>query len=199
VKYLFYFIKGLIEEAGKDYIIIDNNDIGYKISVSSATLNKLGNNKGTVKIYTYFHVREDAVSLYGFSSKDELDMFVLLISVSGVGPKVALAMLSALSPHKLGLSIFGGDVKSLTSIAGVGNKTANRIILELKDKIDSDEIMKITTTSTDDINDSIKEAVNALMTLGYSNSEASLAVGKLNTDSIGTEEIIKAALKTLMK
>ena len=196
---MFYYIKGTLEETGKDYIIIENNGIGFKVYVSSDTLGRLGSLKQSIKVYTYFHVREDAMTLYGFLTREELDMFELLISVSGVGPKAGLAVLSHLSPSKLGLSIIGGDIKSLTTVPGIGSKTAHRIILELKDKIDKDSLSDADYGFNDMPETSSKDAVNALVALGYSISEAGSAVAKVSGDMTGTEEIIKAALKILMK
>lgn len=158
---------------------------------------RMGNVGDEVQIFTYFHVREDTMALYGFLSRDELDMFELLISVSGIGPKVGLAILSALSPAKLALAILGGDVKSLKSVPGIGGKTANRIVLELKDKIDDDAAIDLEGEPS--VKDSGKEAVNALISLGYSIGEASNAVRSVDPGIGGTEEIIKAALKNLMK
>lgn len=196
---MLYYIKGVMEESSKDYIIIDNNGIGYKIFVSNSTLSKLSNSSGQIKVYTYFHVREDIMALYGFLTKEELDMFELLISVSGVGPKAGLAVLSVLTPQKLCLSIIGGDSKSLITVPGIGSKTANRIILELKDKVESSEIIKIGYIDEFENGNPVGEAVNALIALGYSLNEASSAVRNIDNCSTDTEKIIKAALKMLMK
>lgn len=194
---MFHYIKGTFEDSGKDYIIIDNNGIGYKIYTSSSTISRLGSPGREVQVFTYFHVREDTMALYGFLSKEELNMFELLISVSGVGPKAGLVVLSAFTPAKLTLSILGGDVKSLTSVSGIGSKTANRIVLELKDKIDEDEAINFDVEPA--AGGAQKEAVNALISLGYSTNEASNSVGRVDPGIKGTENIIKAALKNLMK
>lgn len=196
---MFYYIKGTVEQFGKDYIIVDNNGIGMKVNVSASTLSRAPRSGQHIKLYTYFQVREDGVALYGFLSNEELDMFELLISVSGIGPKAGLAVLSIMSPAKLGLSIIGGDIKALTAVPGIGSKTAHRIILELKDKIDKDGIIELDTGTNEDSNDKIKEAVNALMALGYSTNEASSAVSKLDAEGKDTEMLIKLALKNLMK
>lgn len=196
---MIHYLNGTCEESGKDYIVLDNNGIGYKVFVSNSTLSKLGSAKQSVKIYTYFHVREDIMALYGFMTKEELSMFELLISVSGIGPKAGLAILSVLPPAKLCLSIIGEDIKSLTAVSGIGSKTANRIILELKDKIDTGEIMKAISDEKYEDDDSVREAINALISLGYTIGEASQAVRKIDIDGKDTEKIIKAALKTLMK
>lgn len=198
---MLYYIKGTLEETGKDFIVVDNNGMAVKVYVPSSALMKMPGLGQPIKVYTHLHVREDALTLYGFLTKEEMDMFELLISVSGVGPKAALSVLSVMTPTKLGLSILGGDTKALTGVPGIGAKTAHRIILELKDKIDKDSFIDtdfdIEPVRIED--DSAKEAVNALLVLGYSLSEANSAVRKLETKGRSTEEIIKAALKDLMR
>lgn len=196
---MYRYIKGDVEETGKDFIVIDNNGIGYKIFVPPSTISRLGNRKQGIKVYTYYHVREDIAALYGFLTYDELNMFELLISVSGIGPKAGLSILSAIPPAKLGLSILSGDTKSLTAVPGIGNKTAHRIILELKDKIARDDVIDLDTDNTYEGEGSINEAVNALISLGYSAAEANDAVRKADPDAKDTESIIKSALKILMK
>lgn len=196
---MFYYIKGNYEESGKDYVVIDNNGIGLKIFVSPSTISRMPAPGQLIKLFTYFHVREDAMMLYGFLSKEELDMFELLISVSGVGPKAGLSVLSVLSPAKLGLSIIGSDIKALTSVPGIGSKTAHRIILELKDKIDTEDVMELDSFDVNQQDDTMKEAVNALIALGYSASEAGSAVRKVDIKDDDTEKVIKAALKILMR
>lgn len=197
---MIHYVKGVYEDSGKDYIIVDNNGLGLKIFVSPSTISRLDSIGRQIKLYTYFHVREDIMSLYGFITKEELDMFELLISVSGIGPKAGLSILSVLSPVKLGLSIMGGDINSLVAVPGVGSKTAKRIILELKDKIDKNDVMELVDDFTEPSADSAKEAVHALISLGYSSLEASSAISKLTSiEGKDTEEIIKAALKNLMK
>lgn len=199
---MIHYVKGILEEAGKDYIIVDNSGVGIKVFTSSSTLNRAPGAGQTVKLYTYFCVREDSLSLYGFLTREELDMFELLISVSGIGPKAGLAVLSVLSPSKLALSIIGGDSKALTSIPGIGSKTAGRIILELKDKIDKDGFMDMDMDEglpVEHEHNSEQEAVNALIALGYTGAEAVSAIRNVNIKSNDTETIIKAALKNLMR
>lgn len=196
---MFYYIKGTLEECEKDFIIVDNNGFGMKIFVSASTLDGVPGIGRPVKLYTYFHVREDIMALYGFLSREELNMFELLISVSGVGPRAGLSILSLLSPAKLGLSIIGGDIKSLTAVPGIGTKTAHRIILELKDKIDKDGIMELDSMQIEDKDDHAREALHALMALGYSTNEANSAISKLDIEGNDTETVIKLALKKLMK
>jgi Holliday junction DNA helicase RuvA len=127
------FIKGKIEELGEDYIIIDNNGMGYYISMPFPEIEKLKHNKDYVKIYTYQHIREDNISLFGFLDKEKLDTFKMLINVSGVGPKAAISIISAIEPSSIALAIITDDEKTLCSAQGVGKKLAQRIILELKD------------------------------------------------------------------
>jgi Holliday junction DNA helicase RuvA len=196
---LFQYIKGTLEGSGKDFIIIENNGIGYKVFVPSSTLSRIGNTKVGVTLYTYFHVREDAMTLYGFLTKEELDMFELLISVSGVGPKAGLSVLSLIPPSKLGLAIIGADTKALVSVPGIGSKTASRIILELKDKVDASDIIPANEGFEILEGDAAGEAVNALISLGYSSSEAASAIRKVDNSGKNTEQIIKDALKKLMK
>ena len=172
-------------------------------SFSFSTMNTLKNvaiNTETT-VYTYLNVREDAMELYGFSTPNELDAFKQLITVSGVGPKAALAILSVLTPDKLALSIASGDTKSITKAQGVGAKIANRIILELKNKFSAEltaeqsEIVGAVQMTAGAEN--LSEAIEALVQLGYSRSEAAVALGKLDS-SLSVEELIRQALKSLI-
>jgi Holliday junction DNA helicase RuvA len=200
VSFLFAYLKGHIEFIKENYIIIDVNGVGYKVYTSISTINKLPSLHQDVQIYTYLYVKEDVLDLYGFIDQEELGMFELLISVSGVGPKAALAILSTISPPQFALALVSSDVKTITKAPGVGNKLAQRIILELKDKIKSEELIDIkdqeTITGQPDYS---SEAVNALVVLGYSAAEATKAVQAVNAEGIEVEEIIKLALKNLMK
>lgn len=195
---MYSYIKGTIEELYLDYIVIDNNNIGYRINVSSNTLKdlQLGN---MAKIYTKLIVREDDMSLCGFSTKEELEMFELLTSVSKIGPKVGLGILSFASPRQLGAYIISEDIAKMSKAPGVGKKTAERIILELKDKIDKQNIeFEPTLLSQAPIAVSQDEAVDALVALGYSSQEAKEAVEKCKKNSLNTEDIIKKSLSYLM-
>lgn len=192
------YIRGLIEEYGEDYIIIDNNGIGYYISMPTNEIENLKKLKGVVKINTYHYVREDSIDLFGFLEKEGLNMFKLLLNISGVGPKAALSMLSSLSPQNMTLAIITGDEKALCKAQGVGKKLAQRIILELKDKFKNYDFLSSDDTEVTHADDSI-EAVEALMALGYTRQEAALAIKKVDTDGKGLEEIVKLALKVLMK
>lgn len=195
---MYSYIKGTIEELYLDHIVIDNNNIGYRINVSSNTLKdlQLGN---MAKIYTKLIVREDDMSLCGFSTKEELEMFELLTSVSKIGPKVGLGILSFASPRQLGAYIVSEDIAKMSKAPGVGKKTAERIILELKDKIDKQNIeFEPTLLSQAPVAVSQDEAVDALIALGYSTAEAKEAVDKCKKTGLNTENIIKKSLSYLM-
>jgi Holliday junction DNA helicase RuvA len=177
---------------------MDVNNIGYRVFTSAFTIGKVSSQKQKIKLYTYMHVKEDILALYGFIGEDELSIFELLISVSGVGPKVALAALSTMPPSEIALAIASNDIKTLTKAPGVGNKIAQRIHLELKDKIKSDYLEKLTLSGDFSGNDNhSSEAINALVALGYSLSEANTAIKKLGDQNMSVEETVKQALKNL--
>ena len=195
---MYSYIKGTVEEINLDYIVIDNNNIGYKINVSSNTIKDLhlGN---LAKIYTKLIVREDDMSLCGFYTKEEMRMFELLTSVSKIGPKVGLSILSFASPGQLGAYILSEDVAKLSKAPGVGKKTAERIVLELKDKVDKNNIdFEPTLFSSEPILVSKDEAIDALVALGYSSKEAKEAVDKCKKEGLNTEDIIKKSLTYIM-
>lgn len=181
--------------------VIECGGVGMSCYITSSVLSALPKVGKEVFLYTYMSVRDDAIELFGFSSSEERDCFKLITSVSGVGPKIGMGVLSAFTPEQLTLYIASEDAKAISAAPGIGNKTAQRIVLELKDKISSipfgaNANVKIAASAT--AGSSSKEAVEALVQLGFSASEASLAVG--NTDvSLPTEEIIKAALKKLSR
>ena len=195
---MYSYIKGTIEELFLDHIVIDNNNIGYRINVSSNTLKDL--QLGSIsKVYTKLIVREDDMSLCGFSTKEELEMFELLTSVSKIGPKVGLGILSFASPRQLGAYIISEDIAKISKAPGVGKKTAERIVLELKDKIDKQKVeFEPTLLSQQQVPLSKDEAVDALIALGYSTSEAKEAVDKCKNKGLNTEDIIKKSLSYLM-
>jgi Holliday junction DNA helicase RuvA len=191
------FVKGSLEESGDDYVIIDNNGIGYFISMTSAEIEKLKKTKENIKIYTYHYVREDQVGLFGFLDRETLNMFKLLISVSGIGPKAGMSILSSISPENMILAIITGDEKALCKASGVGKKLAQRIILELKDKFKNhDFIQDKGETGIDDTGS--LEAVGALIALGYSKIEAESAISRVSSN-LSVEDTIKQALKQLMR
>lgn len=201
---MFAYIKGRLDYKHNDYIVVEANGVGYKIHTALSTIEAIGNVDNEVKIYTYLHVREDIMSLYGFHSQEELGMFELLISVSGVGPKAAISLLSSISPSKFGLSVITDDVKALTKAQGIGNKVAQRIILELKDKIKKEQLSEAGSLKEDKYllnkeSSRASEAISALMVLGYTALEASRAVSAVYSDEMDLEAVIKGALKSMAR
>ena len=201
---MFSYLKGFLAQKGQNYVVIDVSGVGFKVYTSMTSLEGIAakNENDPVTFYTYLYIKEGIMDLYGFSTQEELNMFELLISVSGVGAKGAIAILSSLTPQKLAISLVTNDVSSIKKASGIGPKTAQRIILELKDKIKNEEL----TASTENggiseeipLTSSRAEAVSALMVLGYSKFEAERAVSKIDTSLTETEDIIKAALKALI-
>lgn len=188
---MYEYIKGTLISTGENYVVIDVGGIGYKITTSSGNLNtKWGEN---VTFYTYLHVKEDVFELYGFSSAEERASFLLLLSVSGVGPKAAISILSCLTPSNLATAIITNSPKAITAAQGVGPKVASRIILELKDKIKTTQAIG-TAESTETTPNAENEAVVALTSLGYSFNDAVNAVAKAPKD-LSVEDTIKFALK----
>ena len=195
---MYSYIKGIIEEISLDHVVIDNNGIGYKINASANTIMKL--QLGCeCKIYTKLIVKEDDMSLCGFYDKEELRMFELLTSISKIGPKVGLGILSFASPKQIGAYILSEDIGKLSKAPGVGKKTAERIVLELKDKIDKNNVeFEATLLTSQPAVVSQDEAVDALVVLGYSLQESKEAVQKCKKDGLNTEDIIKKSLSYLM-
>ena len=194
-------LKGKIILKDLNFIIVECSGVGFKCFVTQTTHAKTGQVGEDVFLYTYMSVKEDAIDLYGFSELGELEAYKLIISVSGVGAKIGLALLSQFSYESLMINIASGDARALTAASGVGIKLAQRIILELKDKVGnisvSDEaVSEIKAVGNASSNSNSKEAVEALVSLGYSLSEASLAVGRLD-QSLDIDAMIKAALKLL--
>lgn len=196
------FVKGPVAEIFEDTVVIECGNIGYEIHVPVSVLQKLPGVGREAKLYTYFQVREDAMCLYGFLNRQDLQIFKQLISVNGIGPKGALGVLSALSPDDLRRAIVSGDAKAISKAPGVGAKTAQRIILDLKDKIDLKEFLLPVLTeeeSTGSITGGVAgEAIEALTALGYSSVEAGRAVKKVEViESMTAEDVLKASLKHL--
>ena len=195
---MYAYIKGTLEIKGTDYIVVETGGIGYKIFAPLTTIDKLGEIGTNVKVFTHHHVREDNISLYGFTTLEELRMFELLIGVSGVGAKSATAILSNITPSKFALSVISNDIKELTKLPGIGAKSAQRIILELKYKLKSEESIaadgdfEIQTAIGKD--DNIHEAISALQVLGYPVKEATKAATSFDATGLTIEEIIKKAL-----
>lgn len=201
---MFAYIKGTVEAKSNDSIIIEAGGIGYRIYTALSTINNLGQLGSPVKIHTHYYVREDIAALYGFYTVEELGMFDMLLTVSGVGPKAAISMISALSPSRFALAVVSQDAKSLTKAQGIGSKMAQRIILELKDKISKDQLtggnLPDSISSMDMGNGTVlSEAVSALMVLGYNSSEASNAASKTYQEGMAVEETIMKALKLLAR
>jgi Holliday junction DNA helicase RuvA len=184
------FVRGKLVEKTGEHTIVDVHGVGFKISVPSSTYSKLPEKGEEIEVYTYMYVREDALRLYGFLSLEELDIFERLINVSGVGPKAAINIMSGVSVSALKNAIDRGDVGILMSIAGIGKKTAQRLILELKGKLEIREVV---------IKKEVEEAIVALVSLGYTSSDARTAVNKAASESKSytVEDLVKKALKLI--
>ncbi|BAH07834.1 Holliday junction branch migration protein RuvA [Clostridium kluyveri] len=195
---MYEYIKGIYKGVNKDYIVVENNGIGYKINTSGSTIAKTPKIDENITLYLQQIVREDFIGLYGFLTKEEINMFNLLLTINGIGAKAALSLLSISSVNNLKYAIISGDEKNLIRAPGVGKKTAQRIILELKDKIKPEEIINQEKDHRQvSQEEETMEVLEALIALGYSEKEAGRAVASIdNNDSI--ESMIKNALKFLM-
>lgn len=201
---MYAYIKGTLEEISEDAVVVEAGGIGYNIKVSTTTADVLPGIGSEVKIYTYTLVREDAFSLYGFLTRDNLDIFKKLITVSGIGPKGGLAILSVMSADALRFAVMAGDAKAIAKAPGIGAKTAERVILDLRDKISVEDTLRsvgaagdvpVAVAGTAD-NMMKREAIEALVALGYSASDATAAVKKVDVGKDTTSEhILKMALK----
>ena len=197
------FIKGIVVDIEEDKIILENNNIGYNIFVPSSVISNINRTGTEIKIHTYMNVKEDSISLFGFNTSEELYIFKKMISVSGIGPKGALAILSTLSVENLKLAIISEDAKAISKAPGIGAKIASKLILELKDKFTIDDYEKSFAFDVENgiVNDTAsvqKDAIDALISLGYSSSQAYNAVRKVSKDeSDDVSKIIKLALKEL--
>lgn len=199
---MIHSIKGNLIYTDLTSAVIDIGNISFRCYTSLNTLQKIGEVGKEVTLMTYLNVKEDALDLYGFSDSEELNCFKLLLSVSGVGPKAAISILSQLTPSKLSLAIAAKDNRAISAANGIGKKTAERVILELKDKLtsiisndDNDTVLESVSTVVDD--SSYKDAVDALISLGYSQTDAVNALSGISSDT-DTGEMIKSALKKLM-
>jgi Holliday junction DNA helicase RuvA len=195
------YMKGNLAYRGGSYIILETGGIGYQIFVSLGMLSQLPELGKEIKVFTYMSVKEDGISLFGFSSKEEQEMFLKLLPVGGGGPKGALGFLSQLTPQELIIAIISGDEKTLSKAPGVGRKTAQRVILELKDKCSTEDAIAISVASAEEtgsIGGAKFEAIDAMTALGYSRSEAAQTVGQVAVEGMTTEEILKAALKKMI-
>lgn len=199
---MYYYISGELIVSDPNMAVVDAGGVGYRLNISGNTLGKLAGKIGSkVRLYTYLSVKEDAMELYGFYTLEELSSFRMLISVSGVGAKSAIAILTLMAPERFAAAVMNGDAKAIAKAQGIGTKTAQRIILELKDKIgkelstdDASGVESYESASTSNIS----EAANALMVLGYTRAEASFALKGLDP-SLDLEVLIKNALSKLMK
>ena len=196
---MFEYIRGILQYKGPDFCVIDVNGVGFKIYTSHLTAANIGESGQTVTLYTYMNVKEDEISLFGFASREELSVFNMLISVSGVGPKVGVAILTAMAPSEFSLAVATGDYKAISKSKGVGPKLAQRIVLELKDKISKDNkdqaVEKEETFEAVPTGYISNDAISALMVLGYTSKEAAKLVAKVYQDGMTLEETVKQALK----
>ena len=205
---MFYYLQGKLAYTDLTTAVIDVGGVGYKLTVSGTTYSALPRTSAepTVKLYTYMAVREDEVELFGFYTEEELSAFKLLITVSGVGPKAAMAILTLLTPEKFALAVCSEDTKTLAKANGIGAKTAARIVLELKDKMSKEAPAIMQSSGASAVAAAatgspgkLSEAVDALTVLGYSRPEAMTALKGLDTDKLPLEELIRLALKKLMR
>ena len=193
------YIKGNLEAKNLDNVIIDVGGIGYKIYMSIKSMNTLGDMGKEVKIYTYMRVREDDISLYGFCTNEELKMFEQLLGVSGVGAKLALSILSNISPSSFALAIITEDINTIKSLPGIGAKSAQRIILELKDKMKTQDAIEteFIPTKIEIKDDKTKDAIDALQVLGYAKKDIDSVISHIDVTGLSVEDIIKQGLKHL--
>ena len=200
---MFYYIKGELVYTDPTSAVVDCGGVGYKMSVSKNTLARLTKRGEKVCLYTYFHVREDAVELLGFYAEEELEAFKLLITVSGIGPKAAMSILSVLTPEKFALAVTMGDTKAIAKASGIGAKTAARVVLELKEKVAKAFPTQAETADgeipvTDElVFGNTEEAISALIVLGYSRQEAQAALKGVDP-LLSLEDMITAALRKMM-
>ncbi len=207
---MFYYISGRLCHLEPSFAVVDAGGVGYKLTISANTHAAMPphltvSEPPTVKLYSYMSVREDGVELFGFADEEELSFFKLLITVSGVGPKAAISILSQLTPHKLALAICTDDKKSIAKANGIGPKTAARIVLELKDKLSKesytaygDDDMLSDAATSGAVSDNRRDAEDALTVLGYSRTDAARALSGVDA-SLGVDDMIRIALKKLMK
>ncbi len=199
------YLKGTLEEIGNDYIVVDVNNIGYQVKVSLRVIEGLPGLGSDIKIHTYTYVREDVIALYGFLTKDDLQMFLLLLGVNGVGPKGALGILSVFSAQELRLAIISQDSKTIAKAPGIGAKTAQRMLIDLKDKVSVEETFEkmgaetaIASTAKIENSSARSDAIEALTALGYSASESLKAVNAVEiTENMSSDAILKMALKQM--
>ena len=202
---MYSYIKGELVKRTDDYIVVDNNGIGYEIVCPVAISSKFGSLGEQITCWVYQSVREDDISLFGFSAPEEKDMFLLLITVNGVGPKLAHAVCSQMDPDRFALVVLGGDVKTLTTVKGLGKKGAEKIILELKDKFkqlgktSNDVVVTVPNSSTPVVTSVANDAIDALLVLGYKQEDATTAVSSAYEEGISLQDLIRKSLKSLAR
>lgn len=198
---MFAYLEGRVAEKRSNALVMDVGGVGFLVSATPQTMSRLPGGETKCKVYTKVVVKEDAWDIYGFATHEEKEMFDKLTTVSGVGPKTALGILSALSVRDLALAIVTGDVKTIKSAPGIGAKTAQRLLLELKDKVSNDELVGDFAVGNQPMqqvaSSGMQDAMEALMALGYSQSEAAGALGKVKDQSDKTEELIRLALRSM--
>ena len=201
------YVKGELVQKQIGYVVIDVGGLGYKIFMSEPSIEEIGNIGDEVKVHTYYRVSEDDISLFGFNTQEELRMFELLISVSGIGAKTAIAMLACIEPSQFAIAVISNDIDTLKKIPGVGPKSAQRIVLELKDKMKKEQQIAELTNATLEQKSKIKkvivadskvqEAIDALQVLGYTKKDVEKALEQIDTTELKVEDIIKQALRQL--
>ena len=201
------YVKGELVQKQIGYVVIDVGGLGYKIFMSEPSIEEIGNIGDEVKVHTYYRVSEDDISLFGFNTQEELRMFELLISVSGIGAKTAIAMLACIEPSQFAIAVISNDIDTLKKIPGVGPKSAQRIVLELKDKMKKEQQIAELTNATLEQKSKIKkvivadskvqEAIDALQVLGYTKKDVEKALEQIDTAELKVEDIIKMALREL--
>ena len=202
---MYAYIKGSLEEKARNYVVIDVAGVGYKIYMSEKDIDTLGEYGKSVKIHTHLSVREDDMSLYGFVTQEELRMFELLIQVSGIGSKSAISMLSNITPSEFAIAVLSNDVDTLKKVPGVGPKSAQRIILELQDKLKKEEMSVDIEKEKNEISkqishsQNVEEAMQALQILGYSKKEIEKSFEKIANTDVSVEELIKKGLSLLSR
>lgn len=200
------FLRGELVSVEEDRILIDVGGVGYGVFMSGNAMAKLPAVGREIKVFTYLNVKEDAMQLFGFLTRDDLQVFKLLISVNGIGPKGGLAILSVLTPDDLRFAVMANDVKAISAAPGIGKKTAEKLILELKDKLSIEDALdhavskdEVMSGKTDNHNEVMSEAVQALVALGYGNTEALKAVKQVEIlENMGANEVLKQALKHMI-
>ena len=199
------YIKGELISIEEDKVIVDVGGIGYGIYMPAQSMNYLPSSGEEIKLHTYMNVREDAMQLYGFLTRDDLNVFKLVIGVSGIGPKGGLSILSQMSPDDLRFAVMAGDSKTIAKAQGIGKKTAEKLIIELKDKLNIEDVLdksderEFITSNVNASNEIQAEAIQALVALGYGSSESAKAVKKVSLDNDTTvEDLLKSALKNIM-